>query len=154
LSKVIILRNLRQFAGFEPIVERLEHRIPITRAHRRYVEYVTNWRTTAPDATPSFELAALEGVGRDADQRSDLFAAAELGQERDQRASQHWSDARHGSEQPVSMGERFGSHNLGQMAVEHVDIGCEPSDPTAGKPLQQSHLPAIWTHSRRRLSQH
>jgi hypothetical protein len=111
----------------------------VARAHRRHVEHLTNWRTTAPDATPSFELAALEGVGRDADQRSDLFAAhaAELGQERDQRAGQHWSDSRHGSEQPVSMGERcIGSHNLGQMAVEHVDIGCEPSDATARKPLQ------------------
>src|SRR4029077_16738304 len=60
--------NLRQLAGgLEPIMERLEHRIPITRAHRPHVEHVTNWRTTAPDTTPSFELAALEGVGRDAD---------------------------------------------------------------------------------------
>ena len=45
--------NLRQLAcGLEPIVEHLEHRIPITRAHRRHVEHVTNWRTTAPDTTP------------------------------------------------------------------------------------------------------
>src|SRR5262249_45181658 len=65
--------NLRQLAcGLQPIVERLEHGIPITRAHRRHVEHVTNRCATAPDATPSFELAALEGVGRDADERSDL----------------------------------------------------------------------------------
>ena len=30
----------------------------------------------------------------------------------------------------------IGSHDLCQMAVEHVDIGCEPSDATARKPLQ------------------
>ena len=35
------------------------------------------------------------------------------------------------------MGERcIGSYNLGQMSVKHVDIGCEPSDATARKPLQ------------------
>jgi hypothetical protein len=34
------------------MVERPEHRIPIARAHRRHVKHVTNWRTTAPDATP------------------------------------------------------------------------------------------------------
>ena len=68
--------NFRQLAGrLKAIVERLEHGIPITRAHRRHVEHVTNRCATAPDATPSFELATLEGVGRDADKRCDLFAA-------------------------------------------------------------------------------
>jgi hypothetical protein len=53
-------RNLRQLAGcFEAMVERPQHRIPIARAHRRHVKHVTNGRTTAPDATPSFELATL-----------------------------------------------------------------------------------------------
>jgi ABC transporter substrate binding protein len=37
-------------SGLETIVERLEHRIPIARAHRRHVKHVANWGTTAPDA--------------------------------------------------------------------------------------------------------
>jgi hypothetical protein len=69
-------RKLRQLAGcFEAMVERPQHRIPIARAHRRLVKHVTNWRTTAPDATPSFELATLERIRRDTNQCSDLFAA-------------------------------------------------------------------------------
>src|SRR6516162_11818758 len=127
--------NLRQLAGgLEPIVEGPERGIPITGAQRPHVERVTNWRTTTPDATSSFEPTALKGVGRDADERSDLFAAhaAEFGQERDQSVGQHWSDTGHGSEQLVSMRERcIGSYNLGEMSVKHVDIGCEPSDATA-----------------------
>ena len=36
-------RNLWQLAGcFEAMVERLEQRIPIARAHRRHVKHVTN----------------------------------------------------------------------------------------------------------------
>jgi hypothetical protein len=46
--------DLRHLASvFEALTERLEHRIPIARAHRCHVEGVTNWRTTAPDATQS-----------------------------------------------------------------------------------------------------
>src|SRR5262245_47142491 len=57
-------RDLRQFAsGLETIVEGFEHRIPIARAHRRHVEHLADVRTTAPDATPALEHAALEGVG-------------------------------------------------------------------------------------------
>src|ERR1700704_2857934 len=63
-------RDLRQFAsGLQTIVEGFERRIPIARAHRRHVERLANVSTTAPDAAPSLELTALEGVGRDADQR-------------------------------------------------------------------------------------
>ena len=53
--------------GFEP-------RIATPGAHRRHVEDLADVRTAAPDGSPSLERAALEGVGRDADQRSDLFA--------------------------------------------------------------------------------
>ena len=75
--------DLRQLAGGrETVVERLEHRIPIAGAHRRHVKHLADVRPPAPDAAPSLERAALEGVGRDADQRSDLLAAhaAKLGQ--------------------------------------------------------------------------
>src|SRR5258706_8226251 len=62
--------DLRQLAGGrETVVERLEHRIPIAGAHRRHVKHLADVRPPAPDAAPSLE-AALEGVGRDADQRS------------------------------------------------------------------------------------
>jgi putative tryptophan/tyrosine transport system substrate-binding protein len=68
--------DLRQLAGGrETVVERLEHRIPIAGAHRRHVKHLADVRTSAPDAPPSLERAALEGVGRDANQRSDLLAA-------------------------------------------------------------------------------
>ena len=112
-------------SGLETIVERLEHWIPIARAHRRHVKHVTNWRPTAPDAAFSLELAALEGIGRDADEGGDLFTAhaAELGQERDQGAGQYRSDPRHGSEESVSVYERgIGSHDLDQVCVQHIDI--------------------------------
>jgi hypothetical protein len=57
-------RDLGQFAGsLETIVEYLEGGIPIAGAHRRHVEHLANMRTTAPDAAPSLERAALEGVG-------------------------------------------------------------------------------------------
>src|SRR5262249_32535166 len=60
--------------GREAVMERLELRIPITGAHRRHVERLTDVRTTTPDAAPSLERTALESVGRDADQRSNLLA--------------------------------------------------------------------------------
>src|SRR5262249_55545995 len=75
--------DLRHLASaLEALTERLEHRIPIARAHRCHVEHLTDGRTTAPDAAPSFELATLERIGRDTNQCGDLFAAhcAELGQ--------------------------------------------------------------------------
>jgi hypothetical protein len=102
-------RDLRQFAGaFEPSVEDPEHRIPVAGAHRCHVEHVTNGRTTAPDTALAFERAALESVGRNANRSSDLLAAhaAELGQERNQRASQQRPDTGHGGEQLVAMAER------------------------------------------------
>src|SRR6516225_3210244 len=88
--------DLRHLASaLEALAERLEHRIPIARAHRCHVQRLTDRRTTAPDATPSFELATLERIGRDTNQCSDLFAAhcAELGQQRYQRAGQHQSNS-------------------------------------------------------------
>jgi hypothetical protein len=78
-------RDLRQLTGgLETIVERLKHGIPVAGAHRCHVEHLAHVRTTAPDAAPALERAALEGIGRDADQRSDLFAAhgPEFGQKR------------------------------------------------------------------------
>src|SRR5215475_4254108 len=47
--------------GLQTIVERLERRIAMTRAHRRHVERLANMRSAAPDAAPSLERAALEG---------------------------------------------------------------------------------------------
>src|SRR5262249_46045610 len=75
----------------------LEHRIPIAGAHRRHVKHLADVRPAAPDAAPSLERAALEGVGRDADQSSDLLAAhaAELGQQCNQGAGQYCADAWH-----------------------------------------------------------
>ena len=98
--------DFRQLAGgLEPIVERLEPRIPIARTHRRHVEHVADIGPAAPDAASSFELAAVEGVRCNADERSDLLAAhlTELGQQRDQRAGQHGSDTRHGRKQSVAL---------------------------------------------------
>ena len=73
----------------KPIVESLERWIPITRAQRRHVEHIANGRATAPDTTHSLELATLEVVGRDTDERSDLRTGelAKLGQERNQAAA-------------------------------------------------------------------
>src|SRR3989442_9191380 len=66
-------RDLRLLSGgLEAVMKRLEPRIPITGTHRRHVEHLADVRTTAPDAPPALERAALEGIGRNADQRSDL----------------------------------------------------------------------------------
>src|SRR5436305_1763269 len=83
--------------GLEAIVECFECRIPITSAQRGDVEHVADARATTPVATASFELAAIEVIGRKPDESGNLLAAhlAELGQERDQRASQHGADPRH-----------------------------------------------------------
>src|SRR6516162_3758862 len=74
-----------------PIAESFERWIPITRAQRRHVEHIANGRATAPDTTHSLELATLEVVGRDTDERSDLRTGelAKLGQERNQAACQY-----------------------------------------------------------------
>src|SRR5438445_10120325 len=45
--------------GREAIVECFERRIPITSAQRRHVEHVADARATTPDATASFDLAAI-----------------------------------------------------------------------------------------------
>src|SRR5262245_40053535 len=133
-------RDLRQFAGvLEATVEPLEHGIPITGAHRLHEEDVADVRAATPDATPSFELATFKGVGRYAHQSGHLLAAhaAELGQKRNQGATQQWPDPGHGCEQLVSVRERgIGRNNLDQALIEHRDIGGEASDATAGKTLQ------------------
>jgi ABC transporter substrate binding protein len=67
---------------------------------------------------------------------------AELGQERDQRASQHGAYPRHGSEQPETMGEsRIGCNDLDQALVEQVDVGGKPSDAAPGGGPDQIRWP-------------
>jgi Transglutaminase-like superfamily len=151
-------RNNRDFvqliSGLETIVEHLKHRIPIARTHSGQVKDVTNWGTTTPYAAFSLELAALKGIGRDSDERSDLFAAhaAEFGQERDQGAGQHQSDPRHGSEQSIPMCERgIASHDLDQASVQHVDISREPGDTATRKPPHPSRVPDLLTPDHVRL---
>src|SRR5262245_25018476 len=133
-------RDLRLLSGgLEAVMERLEPRIPITGAHRRHVEHVAHARTTAPDATASFELAAIEIIGCKPDESGNLLAAhlAELGQERDQRASQHGAYPWHGGEQAETMGEsRISCNDLDQALVKQVDVGGKPSDAAARKALQ------------------
>ena len=62
-------------------MESFERRIATHGNQSRHVEHASDGRATAPDATSSFELAAVEGVGRKANQSCDLFAvhAAKLG---------------------------------------------------------------------------
>src|SRR6266700_7069722 len=119
--------DLRQLAGGrETVVERLEYRIPIAGAHRRHVKHLADVRTPAPDAAPSLERAALEGVGSDADQRSDLLAAhaAKLGQQRNQRAGQYCADSWHRREQAIAVDECIiGGNDLDHALVEQVDVG-------------------------------
>jgi hypothetical protein len=79
--------DLRLLSGRpKTVVECLEHRVPIARAHRCHVEHAANGCTAAPDTPCSFELATIEGIGRDSDQGCDLPSTelAELGQECDQ----------------------------------------------------------------------
>src|SRR5262249_62416179 len=134
------LRTTGRPAGrSQRIVESFERRIPITGPHRRHVEYMSDVRTTAPDTAPPLERAALEGIRCNADQSRDLVAAqaTELGQQPDERASQHWSDTWHRDEQPIAVSEcRIGCNDLDQALVKHLDVGGEPSDAAARKTLQ------------------
>src|SRR5258707_1814540 len=130
--------------GLEAIVECFECRIPITSAQRGHVENVSDAPSTTPAATPSIELAAIEVIGRKPDESGNLLAAhlADLGQERDQRASQHGADPRHGGEQPETMGEsRIGGNDLDQALVEQVDVGGKTSDAGGGKKFEAYHPP-------------
>src|SRR5260221_674009 len=54
--------------GLEAIVACFACRIPITSAQRGHVEHVADARATTPDATASFELAAIEVIGRKPDE--------------------------------------------------------------------------------------
>src|SRR2546428_9969134 len=132
--------DLRQLAGGrETVVERLEHRIPIAGAHRRHVKHLADVRPPAPDAAPSLERAALEGVGSDADQRSDLLAAhaAKLGQQRNQRAGQYCADSWHRREQAIAVDECIlGGNDLDHALVEQVDVGGEANNAAARKTPQ------------------
>ena len=65
--------------GLEAIVECFEPRIPITSAQRRHVEHVADARTTAPDATAPFELAAIEIIGCKPDESGKLKRHVHLG---------------------------------------------------------------------------
>jgi hypothetical protein len=118
--------DLRQLAaGRETVVERLEHRIPIAGAHRRHVKHLADVRPPAPDAAPALERAALEGIGRDADQRSDLLAAhaAELGQQCNQRAGQYCADAWHRREQAIAVAECIiGGKRMDGKVREQVEV--------------------------------
>src|SRR2546430_11964872 len=108
-------------------------------AHRRHVKRLAAVRRPAPDAAPSLERAALEGIGRDADQRSDLLAAhaAELGQQRNQRAGQYCADAWHRREQAIAVAECIiGGNDLDHALVEQVDVGGEANNAAASKTLQ------------------
>jgi hypothetical protein len=109
-------------SGFETVMEGLERRIPIAGAHRRHVQRLAYIRTTAPNAPPSFERTTLESIGRDADQRSDLFTGhvTELRQERDQRAGQQllgagdWNDV-------ISVVNGLGVYVI--VMHEHINMG-------------------------------
>src|SRR5579862_5986992 len=69
----------------ETTMEELEGGIVSTSAQRRHVEHVTDGQPAPVDAAMSFEPAAIEVVGRKADEGRDLLAAhaAELRQQRD-----------------------------------------------------------------------
>ena len=74
--------------------------IPVPCAHGGHVEHVTNRRTTAPDTALSFELYAVEVIGSEADQRSDLFDSSWRG-----RCS--WARGRFGEQANRHLGYQF-----------------------------------------------
>ena len=87
----------------------------------------------------TLRLPLCEVIGFKPNESGNLYAAhlAELGQERDQRASQHGAYPWHGGEQAETMGEsRIGGNDLDQALVKQVDVGGKPSDAAARKALQ------------------
>src|SRR5262249_14166626 len=85
----------------------------------------------------------IEIIGCKPDESGNLLAAhlAELGQERDQRASQHGAYPWHGGEQAETMGEsRIGCNDLDQALVKQVDVGGKPSDAGARKEVQRCSM--------------
>src|SRR5262245_29295901 len=132
--------DLRLLSGSrEPIVKSLEPWIPIARAQGRHVEHIANRRAATPNATHSFELAAVEVVRRNTNERSDLRTAelTELGQERNQGARQYGADPRHRREQSIVLSERgIAQHDLDQALVDFGDVGSKTRDAAPRKTLQ------------------
>src|SRR5262245_35554332 len=111
------------------VMESLESWVVPTGAEGCHVEHVADRQAPAVDAAMSFKLAAVKVVGCEADQGGDLLAAhlAELRQQGDQCEGQHRADARHGSQQLITLSENgvCGDH-LGHALVEQTDIGLQP----------------------------
>ena len=132
--------DFREFAGRgQTTMEGLQYWVPIAGAQGGHVQHMANGCASTPNTTLSFELAAVEVIGSDADKSCDLFSAqlAELRQQRNQRAGQNRSNARHRGEQPVSAGQAsIRCDDPDQVLVEHFDIGGKSSDAIARKSLQ------------------
>src|SRR5215210_8453396 len=66
--------DLRFLSGHrEALVESLEHGIVAARRHGCHVEHSSDWGAATPDAADTFELAAVEIVRRNSNNRGDLF---------------------------------------------------------------------------------
>jgi hypothetical protein len=104
-----------------------------------HVEHAAERRAATPDAARALKLAAIEVVGRYADQGCDLCAAdlAEFGQQGDECAGQHCADAWHGGEQPIAVSESgIGGNNLDQALVEQRNVQPQARDAAAIKTPQ------------------
>jgi len=111
-------------------MERFECRIPITSAQRRHVEHVAHARATAPDATASFEFAAIEIIGCKPDKSGNLLAAhlPSSGKSAISVASQHDADPWHGGEQPERWGEsRIGCNDLDKRSSSRAMSAVSPA---------------------------
>src|SRR6476660_8589038 len=113
--------DLGFFVGVgEAIVEGLEGGTVSACAEGGHVEDITDRHTTAVDAAVSLELAAVEVIGCETDEGSDLFAAhlPEFWQQGDEGEGQHGADAWHRGEQLIALSEsHIGSNHLGKATA-------------------------------------
>jgi hypothetical protein len=136
--------DLSLFAGGgEAFGEGFEMRIVSTRAQSGHVEDVTHGHATPVDTSMSFKLSAVEVIGRETDEGSDLLAIelTELGQRGKERIGECRADAGRGNEQVVAVGQAgICADEFGEALVEETNIGLQPHQPALAKASQHGVL--------------
>src|SRR5262245_42454200 len=132
------------FAGSgEALREGFERRIVSARAQSCHVEDVSHGHAPSVDTSMPLKLSAIEVVGCETDQGSDLLAIelAKLGQRGEERISECRADARHGDKQAIAVGETgIGSDEFGEALVEEKNVSLQPHQPALAKAPQHGVL--------------
>src|SRR6516225_1728100 len=118
-------------------------RIVSTRAQSSHVENISDGHATPVDTSMSFKFSAIEVIGRETDERSDLPAIelTQFGQRGEKRISECRADAGHGNEQAVAVLQTgIGGDEFSEALIEERNIGLQPHQPAPAKAPQHGVL--------------